>query len=117
VPDRNINKAEIEADYFGHAVYGPGKRFFQDPVIDNIIEVVMELAAEVWVERDRRLLSEAVLQKILVEQHGIDLMQLIELHEPSEALKQRRDKEREAFAVRVFNSFSRHLDPNKGDGQ
>jgi hypothetical protein len=113
MPDSNVNKAEMETDYFGQAVYGPGKRFFDDPVIDNIIESLMELAAQVWIERDRRLVSEAVLQTLLMERGDINLEQLIEQHQPSEELQQRRAREREAFAVSVFNSFSRHLDPNQ----
>lgn len=114
-PDNKVNQKEVENAYFGEAIYGPGKRFFDDPVIDNILEALMELSAQVWVERDRRLVLESVLQEILEKQYGVDLVELVEQHRPSEELQDRRRREREDFALSVFNSFSRHLDPNEAD--
>lgn len=111
----NVNTAEIEGSYFGEALYGKGKQFFDDPVLDQMLEAFMELAAEVWVERDRGLITEAVLNDFLMEKHGVNLTQLIEQYEPSKELEERRLKAREAFATSVFNSFSRHLDPKNPD--
>jgi hypothetical protein len=86
----------------GEEIGGPGKAYFDQVVTDNIVDALLELAAETWTTRDRLL----VLEEVLAGQ-GIDLPRLIEAHVPSEALKAERKQQREAFIAQVFASFSR----------
>lgn len=86
----------------GQEIDGPGKAYFDHVVTDNIMDALVELAAEVWTTRDRLLILEAVLAE-----RGIDAAALIEAHVPSEAVKAERKTQREAFIAQIFASFTR----------
>jgi len=90
---------------FGHEIYGPGKQFFDDVVIDNLMEAFLELTATVWTYHDRSLVLERVLQELLGKDKGVELDDLIEQYMPSEADKQARQQEREKMINRVFEPF------------
>ncbi|MFZ4747721.1 MAG: hypothetical protein ACOYLK_12640 [Sphingomonas sp.] len=92
----------ITAPQIGNEINGPGKAYFDHVVTDNIIDALIELAAEVWTTRDRLTILEAVLAD-----KGIDATALIEAHVPSDAVKAQRKAAREAFITQVFASFSR----------
>lgn len=69
---------------------------------DNIVDALVELAAEVWTTRDRLMILEAVLAD-----KGIDAAALVEAHVPGDAVKAERKAGRVAFIAQVFASFSR----------
>lgn len=52
--------------------------FFNDPGIDHLFAMTMELAAELWVQRERLFAIECVAQA-----HGIDLTKGVEKWSPS----------------------------------
>ena len=92
----------IERSPIGGEIDGPGKAYFDNVVTDNMIDALVELAAETWTTRDRLTILEAVLAD-----KGIDATALVEAHVPSDAVKAARKAAREAFITQVFASFSR----------
>lgn len=93
----------------GEEIDGPGRVYFEQPVLDNLLETMMELAAEVWTIRDRQ----AVLEKVLAGQ-GIDAAALIELHVPGADELAERKALREAFVGRLLAGFLRRPEGRKG---
>jgi len=89
---------------FGHEIYGPGKQFFDDVVIDNLMEAFLELTATVWTYHDRSLILERVLQDLIGKDKHVELDLLIEQYEED---KQHRQQEREKMINRVFESFAK----------
>lgn len=89
----------------GQEIDGPGPRYFDNVITDNILEAFMELAAEVWTIRDRQ----AVLETVLAAQ-GINATALIEAHRPPPAEIAARKAMREAFVARLLAGFLRRAD-------
>lgn len=90
---------------FGHEIYGPGKQFFDDVAMDNLMEAFLELTATVWTYHDRTLVLERVLEDLLSKGNKVDLHQLIEQYQPSEQDNQHRQQQREEMINRIFQSF------------
>lgn len=86
----------------GEEIGGPGKAYFDHVVTDNIMDALIELAAEVWTTRDRLMVLEAVLAE-----QGIDASRLVEAYVPDDNIKAERKAAREAFIAQVFASFTR----------
>jgi hypothetical protein len=92
----------------GLEVEGPGRRYFDDVVLDNVLEAMLELTAAVWTYRDRAIVLERVLDKLLADSHGAGTLErLIEEHRPTRQEREARRAEREALATQVFRSFAR----------
>jgi hypothetical protein len=89
----------------GQEISGRGPVFFDNIVLDNMLESFMELAAEVWTIRDRQ----AVLEAVLASQ-GIDAAALIEQHRPEAAEIAARKALREEFVSRLLAGFMRRTD-------
>lgn len=90
---------------FGEEIYGKGKTFFDDVVMDNLMEAFLELTATVWTYRDRSIVLERVLQDVIGKEHN--LSELIEQYQPTAEDKALRAAEREEMTHRIFESFSR----------
>jgi hypothetical protein len=108
--------SEVPAE-LGEEIGGPGKSYFDDVVIDNILDALLELAAAVWTYHDRVNVLEAVLAE-----KGIEVSAAIEAHVPSAEETARRAAERAQFVERVFRSFVRRPTPrfagiNTADGE
>lgn len=99
---------------FGDEVLGPGRTYFDNVVIDNLLDAMLELSAAVWTYHDRVL----VLEKVL-EAKGISVSDAIEAHLPDHAEQEFRAAERAALVERVFGSFVRRpvtgASSNQGD--
>ncbi|MCC6172262.1 MAG: hypothetical protein IT481_09570 [Gammaproteobacteria bacterium] len=80
----------------------PEPAFFDDPAIDNLIAVTLELGAELWAQRERTRVIEA-----LLAHKGVVTPELIEQYQPSEAEAARSRAERDAFVSRVYGAFAR----------
>ena len=91
-----------EPESFGYEINGPGRAYFENVVIDNILDALMELSAVTWTVRDRQY----VLEKVLAEK-GIDVTELVEKHIPSDEELAERKAERDEWANRIFRSFLR----------
>lgn len=94
-------KIEVPEE-LGDEIGGRGRVYFENVVIDNILEAFLELTATVWANHDRVL----VLEKILAEK-GIDVSEAIEQHMPDADEIASRAAERDAFVDRVFGAFLR----------
>ena len=71
--------------------------YFKDPMIDHLLEIVMLLGGELWVERDQRLIMEHLLAT-----EGKVTPEAIERFEPDEDLAQQLDQARHSLTKRVF---------------
>ena len=97
------SKTSIEVpETLGEEIGGAGKAYFDDVVIDNILDALLELSAAVWTYHDRVNVLEAVLAE-----KGIEVSEAIEAHLPDKAEIARREEERAALVQRVFGSFVR----------
>lgn len=97
------SKASIDVPAtLGEEIGGAGKAYFDDVVIDNILDALLELSAAVWTYHDRV----TVLETVLAEK-GIEVSEAIEAHLPDQAEIARREEERAALVQRVFGSFVR----------
>ena len=99
-------KAEIPKE-LGLEIGGPGRAYFDDVIIDNLMDAVVEISAAVWTVRDRQI----VLEKVLSEK-GIDVSAEIEAYVPDEASLNERKAERDEMVARVFQSFLRRPNAN-----
>ena len=86
----------------GEEIGGPGKAYFDNVVLDNILDALLELSAATWTFHDRVNVLEKVLEK-----HGLNVSEEIEQHLPDEAEIAARAEERAAMVQRVFGSFVR----------
>lgn len=82
----------------------PQPAFFENPVIDNLIAVTLELGAELWVQRERM----RIIERLLAEK-GVVTPELIEQYAPSPDEIERNRAERDAFVQRVFGIFGREM--------
>jgi hypothetical protein len=97
--------AHDPAPHIGQELSGRGPIYFDNLVLENLLESFMELAAEVWTIRDRQ----AVLETVLASQ-GIDAATLIEQHRPDDAELAARKALREEFVARLLAGFLRRTD-------
>lgn len=89
-------------DRAGKPTPAPEPAFFDNPAIDNLIAVTLELGAELWVQRERM----RVIEKLLAEK-GVVTPELIEQHQPSEDEAARARADRDAFVNRIYGAFAR----------
>lgn len=104
--DQMVSDNIIPED-LGEEIGGKGRVYFDDVVIDNILDSLLELSAAVWTHHDRVL----VLEKIL-ESKGISISDEIEAHLPDEAELAARADARVAFVDQVFGAFLRRPTQN-----
>jgi hypothetical protein len=74
--------------------------FLPHPLMDQLLQTVIALGAELWIERDRRMALEAV----LIERGIIDA-DTIENHRPGEDEKQARAAARSALVDRTLGGL------------
>lgn len=94
-------KIEVPTE-LGEEIGGNGRVYFENVVIDNMIDAMLELSATVWTHHDRAI----VLEKILASK-GIDVSEEIEAHMPDDTEIAQRAAERDEFVNRVFGAFLR----------
>lgn len=84
----------------------PEPAFFQDPTIDHLVAAVLELGAELWVQRERL----RVVEKLLAR-HGVVTAEMIEQYQPTAEESEQARAERDAFIGRVYGAFARRTVP------
>lgn len=99
--EKTISDNAIPAD-LGEEIGGKGRVYFDDVVIDNMMDALLELSAAVWTHHDRVLVLEKVLEK-----NGISVSDAIEAHLPDADEIAARAEAREAFVDQVFGAFLR----------
>jgi hypothetical protein len=83
----------------------PDLSFYPDPNVDRVLGVVMELAAEVYVLRERLHAMER-----LLEQAGILSAQDLDSYEPGQEERARRLAERDALIARILAPMTAQAD-------
>ncbi len=73
----NEDKAKAQVEKIGLPEAGSEPSFLGDPVQDQLLEIVLALSSELWVERDRRIHLESLLQsKDLISKDELDNLNL-----------------------------------------
>jgi hypothetical protein len=83
----------------------PDLTFFPDPNVDRVLGVVLELAAEVYVLRDRLRTLEVAL-----ERRGCVNLDELERSEPTDAERAQRLAERDALIARILAPMTAEAD-------
>ncbi len=86
----------------GAPLVGPDPIYLENPVLDATVRMVVELAAQVWIERERRLALEAVLAA-----RGVVGVDAIEGFKPDAAQAAALKSERARFIEDVFKDLRR----------
>jgi len=86
----------------GTPLVGDDPIYLQDPVIDAAIRMIVELSAQVWIERERRLVTEH-----LLESGGFIKREDIELFKPDAAILAEIRAERSRYLESVFKELRR----------
>lgn len=84
----------------------PQPAFFDNPAIDNLITVTLELGAELWVQRERM----RVIERLLAER-GVVTAEAIEKYSGSAEEAARVQAERDAFVNRLYAALARDTVP------
>jgi len=80
--------------------------FFEAPGMDQLLSMVLELAAEQWVVRERVFILEAVLK-----QKGVDVSDAIESYAPGAEEAAALAKMRDEATANIFRTLNREHRP------
>jgi hypothetical protein len=85
-----------------------GKRpaFFDQSGMDQLLSIVLELAADLWVVRERAFVLESVLQ-----QQGIGARAAVESYRPTAEVRAELDAMRAEMTARMFRTLNRDHRP------
>lgn len=72
---------------------------------DPLFQVVMSLAKELWVVKDRQ----AILEEVLGEQ-GVDIAEVVDTHQPSAELAAKLDDERKTWLSNLLAPYREPLE-------
>lgn len=86
----------------GTPLAGADPVYLENPVLDAAVRMLVELSAQVWIERERRLSLEA-----LLEQRGVLTREAIESLRPDAELATLLREERNRFIEDVFKELRR----------
>ena len=96
-PGRAAPAAAAQTPEGGTPLAGPDPVYLADPVLDATVRMLVELSAQVWIERERRLSLEA-----LLAQRGLLAPADLEEFRPDPPLASRLREERDRFIEDVF---------------
>ena len=85
--------------------------YFRDPMIDHLLEIVMQLSGELWVTRDRQMVTE-----YLLATEGKVTPEMIEQFKPPAEMTEKLKEQRKTFTRRVFQCLYEGL-PNHDAAQ
>lgn len=71
--------------------------YFKDPIIDHLLEIVLQLGAELWITRDRQFVTEHLLAT-----EGKVTPEMIETFKPSPEFREKLREERRNYTRRVY---------------
>lgn len=94
--------SEVQTPEGGTPLVGSNPVYLNDPVLDATVRMVVELAAQVWIERERRITLEA-----LLESRGLLTRDTIEAFKPDANHAALLKAERARFIEDVFKELRR----------
>jgi hypothetical protein len=105
--DTKTAKEEYELEYVKQLPgFTRGKpKYFNDKMHDHLLEICLHLAGEIWVNRDRQLITEHLLSN-----EGVVTPEMIEKFRPSKAMKESMLKARKSFTEGIFGKLYDELD-------
>lgn len=80
--------------------------YFTEPMIDHLIEIVLQLGAELWVVKDRQVVTEHLLAT-----QGKVTTEMIEKFKPSPDQLDKLRNERKALTKRLYQCLSDEMGP------
>ena len=86
----------------GVRLAGDDPHYFDDPILDCLTNMILELAAEVWVNRERGLIVEQ-----LLEQQNLLSHTQVEKFVPSEERQRELRQERDRFVGNIMREIQR----------
>ena len=98
-----------KADRIARVAKGKRPPYFSDPAVDKLHAIVMSLAEELSVVRDRLNAAER-----LLEQKGVLSQAEVDRFVPDEAAEEDRGRSREAYIRRVMRVVEMELDEIEG---
>ncbi len=95
----------------GAPLTGEFPYYFDDPVKDALVNVILELAGQVWIGRERQM----ALEDVLIGS-GVIGPEAVESYEPDTGRSQAIRAARNAFVADIFEEFRRIGSMEKGSG-
>jgi hypothetical protein len=80
--------------------------YFKDPMIDHLLEIVLQLGAEMWILRDRQMVTEHLLAT-----EGKVTPEMIEMFKPSPEFREKMKEERRTYTRRLYQSLYDGIGP------
>ena len=80
--------------------------YFKDPMIDHLLEIVLQLGAEIWIIRDRQMVTE-----YLLTTEGKVTPEMIEAFKPSPEFREKMKVERGTYTRRLYQSLYDGIGP------
>ena len=102
MPDKKYDRPTYTSDYFKADTHRAN--FFGNVMIDNLVTAVVALGAELWTNRQRQKVLEALLE----EKGGTE--EMIEAYMPSEDQRAKWKEDRDAFVARTMHVLAREAD-------
>ncbi len=93
---------QLQTPEGGEPLAGDDPILLKDPVVDALMRMVMEITAELWVERERRLALEDVLQAA-----GVIGPETVENYDPDEERAAAIQRQRDDLINGVFKELRR----------
>ncbi|MFN8534961.1 MAG: hypothetical protein U0556_15600 [Dehalococcoidia bacterium] len=81
-------------------------QYFEDPAVDRLLQMVLELSAELWAVKDWQFVVNN-----LLEERGVLTVEDVQTYQPAEADQQRLTAEREKFVHRLIKHISATVEP------
>jgi hypothetical protein len=80
--------------------------YFKDPMIDHLLEIVLQLGAEIWVTRDRQMVTE-----YLLATEGKVTPEMIENFKPTPEWRDKMRDERRNYTRRLYQCLYEGIAP------
>ncbi|MBL8642911.1 MAG: hypothetical protein JNK21_03175 [Rhodospirillaceae bacterium] len=80
--------------------------YFKDPIIDHLLEIVLQLGAEIWITRDRQMVTE-----YLLATEGKVTPEMIESFKPPAEWREKMREERRNFTRRLYQCLYEGIAP------
>lgn len=81
--------------------------YFKDPMIDHLLEIVLQLGAEIWITRDRQMVTE-----YLLATEGKVTPEMIENFKPTQEWKDKVRDERRTYTRRLYQCLYDGIGPS-----
>lgn len=103
------NSSSDIPESLGFEIQGAGRRYYDDVALDNVVDALLEMAANLWMVRDRQYVLERVLSA-----RGEDINALVESYTPDPEETAERHRQCDDMVGQIFRSFVRRPTADAG---